>query len=346
MNIFSPISKIPSKIISRKLLPNSEILVKEGDTVSPSDILGETKPSAGFHIVNTAITLDVPPKNARQYVVRKVGERIYKGEILAERPKMFSKDTIKVNTPIDGIIQQINEANGQVLLKMIRKQEYIPSGVWGKVVKIDTQNEIQIETQVLEIQGKIGRGFERGGSIKLIGSQHETIHEHLIKEEYFGKIVVGGCMITREAIGKCVSLGIVGCVTGGLDFKDVLAINPNSDIGVSLIMLEGYGTLPINDTTYQTLSKCDNFYSFINGKDGKLIIPMESIPEAKATVNPKLEVGANVRIIFDFGIGQTGSVKELIPTYTFPSGIKTGAVRVATRNTEQIVPISNIEILI
>jgi len=346
MKTFTPLKEVKPKIITRNLLPNSELLVKEGDLVTPSDILGETKPSAGFHIANIATALDTPGKNARQYILRKEGERIYKGEILAERPKMFSKETLKAYARIDGIIQHINELNGQVLLKMLRKQEYIPAGVWGKVLKIGKNNEIQIETQVLEVNGKVGRGFERGGSIKIVGNPHETIHENLIKEEHSGKILVGGSMITREAIGKCVSVGIVGCVTGGLEYNDVLAINPNSDIGVSLIVLEGYGTMSINDNTYETLKKCDNFYSFINGKESKLIIPMETISPEKIDLTGAIyEVGTPVRITFDYMIGQSGKIKELIPEYSYPSGLKGKAVRVSTRNTEYIVPEKNIEIL-
>lgn len=345
MNTFTYIKKIPDKTIVRKLSSNSNILIKEGDTVTPSDILAETKPSAGFHIVNITTALGVKPEHARQYVTRKEGEKIYKGEILAEKAKMFSKETIKVATPIDGIIQQINEKNGQVLLKMIRKQEYIPAGVWGKILKINEKNEVEIQTQVLEISGKIGRGFERAGSIKLIASPNETIHEYMLKEEYSGRIIVGGALITREAIAKCVNLGVSGIVCGGIEFKDILAINESSDIGVSIVILEGFGTLSINNDVFTTLTKCDNFYSFINGKEQKLIIPLETLEDSEPAPLSILSVGSKVRVLFDVNIGQTGEVKELISEYIFPSGIKADALRISTLNKEQIVPAKNVEIL-
>ncbi len=345
MNIFTPIKKVAGKIIERKLPNNSTIKVKDGDIVSPSDILAETKPSAGFHIINAAVILGIPAKNLKQYVVRKEGEKIYKGEIVAEKTKILSKETTKVTAPVDGIIQSINDTNGQVLLKMTRKHELIPTGVWGKVVEIK-DSTIKIETQVIEVEGRAGRGFERNGAIKIIASPYEVIREYMINEDHAGKIIVGGSMLTREAITKCINMGVSGCIVGGIDYKDILSVQKDSDIGFTMVALEGYGNIAINEKTYEELKKCDNYYSFINGIEKKLLIPMESLGTiTKSVTLSKLKVGTTIRIAFDNFTGQTGVVKDLIENYPLPSGIRTDVAKIAIHNTEQVIPLANIEIL-
>jgi ribosomal protein L27 len=347
MKVYCPIQKIKSKTIVRHLGQNNQTLVSVNDYVTPSDIIGEKKPSAGFHIVNVGLLLRVPSDKAANYIIRKEGERIYKGELIAEKKKMLSSDAQHIFATVDGMIQQINKTTGQIMIKIIKKQEYVPAGLWGKVSKIDTGN-IYIDAPVLQVNGKAGRGFEREGTIKILENRHEVIREYSIKEEHSGKIIVGGSLLTREAITRAVSLGVIGFITGGINYQDILLINQNSDIGLTIITMEGYGSIQINENIYKELDQYNNFFAFIDGKEKTLSIPLEKVEtETIVTETDKvLRVSSNVRISSDESIGNTGQVQEMISQYQFPSGLITSAVKIIIRNKEYIVPQSNVEILV
>ncbi len=347
MKPFLRIQKVPKKIITRKLPGKGKIFVENGELVTPADLLGEYNQAAGFHIVNTALQLGVAPAKAANYIIRRIGERIYKGEILAERKQLFKKESDRVYASIDGIIDNINTKNGQVMFKITKRAESIPAGVWGKVINIIDNTSIDIETQVVQIQGKLGRGFDREGSIKVIASKHEVIKEHMIKEEHAGKILCGGSMLPKAALARAINLGVMGFVTGGVEYQDLTAIGTQSDIGITIVALEGFGTIPINTDLYNELLKYENYYCFISGHDNNIIIPLD---KTDAKQNPpdedrSLTINTKVRIVFDQSLGEVGLVTELLPQYKFRSGIKAAAIKISFNNNEYIIPQNNIEIV-
>src|SRR5690349_20816134 len=121
------IHKIKSKIITRQVALKGKAYVNVGDVVTPPDILGIKKTSAGFHNVNVAVLLNLPPAKAINYIIKKEGDKVFKGELLAEKSQLFKKETQKVYVSIDGSIDSINTKTGQVLIKIVKKQENIPA---------------------------------------------------------------------------------------------------------------------------------------------------------------------------------------------------------------------------
>jgi hypothetical protein len=346
METFKRINKIKNKMVTRTFSGKTRILVSVGDTVSPSDIIGEVRQSAGFRIANVALGLNVPPNKASGYALRKEGDKIFKGEVLAEKHQLFSKDTKKVYATVDGVIEHINQKNGQILVKITKKQENIPSGVWGKVVNIENDAKVTIETQVIEIVCKASRGYHREGSIKFIASNHEAIQEYMLKDEHTGKILIGGSMISKHVISKSINMGITGIVSGGINFEDLISVGDTSDIGVTLMITEGFGTISMNNELYTFLQKFDNFYCFVDGKNGTITIPLESLDEVAALpVKPELKVGGIVRVNGDDNIGIVAKIQEIIPEHKYLSGFILPSLRLLDGNKEYVVPQYNVEIL-
>ncbi len=343
-NIWNPYETKQHTVFERKVGPNGQIRVKEGDVVSPSDIVGEVKPSAGFHLANIAALLSTSPTKTAPYILRKVGDRIFKGEILAEKKKILQNESSKAYATVDGIIENINTQNGTILIKITKKQEFIPAGVWG-TVKTITSESVSIETALIQFNAKVGRGFSREGGIHILANQNESIKEFALKPEHTGKILIGGTSISKEVIAKAISLGIIGIVTGGIDLKDLQSIGDNSDIGITLIATEGFGNIPISGDLLEQLNKYENYYAFIDGKNKFLTIPLEKLEESVNNNSVFLEIGSVVRITNEENIGICGKITEIVDSYTFSSGITTKAVKVLIKNNEILVPESNIEIL-
>ncbi|MDQ3239686.1 MAG: hypothetical protein M3P33_04125 [bacterium] len=346
MRTYKRINIIKNKLITRELPGKGHISVKINDYVTPPDILGEVKQAAGFRIINVALQLEIKPEKASNYIIRKVGEHIYRGEILAEKHLLFTKETKKVYAIIDGVIEHIDPLNGQVLIKIIKKQENIPAGLWGKIVSIEEDNKIVIESQVIEIKCKAARGYPREGSIKVISSNHETVQEHMVKDDYAGKVLVGGSLISRHALSKAVNNRVSGVIGGSINFEDIQTVGETSDIGTTFMVTEGYGPIAMNSDIYAIFQKYDNYYCFIDGKAQTLTIPLENVDALQEPKNnSELEIGTTVRVCGDENIGVVGIIDEIIEAHTFNSGFRTSAFKISSGPKEYIIAQTNVEIL-
>src|SRR5437879_4024609 len=87
--------------ISKNLKGKGKILVSENQQVQPSDIIGSAQISSGFRIINLAKELKVSATEVGKYLKRPLGQRIYKGELLAEK-QGFLTGKIIVVSPTDG----------------------------------------------------------------------------------------------------------------------------------------------------------------------------------------------------------------------------------------------------
>jgi hypothetical protein len=89
-----------------------------------------------------------------------------------------------------------------------------------------------------------------------------------------GRIIVGGSVVTLNAIRKAVEIGAKGLIVGGLDQKDLteflgyeigLGVTGNEDIGLSVIITEGFGINPMNQSSFELLMKSRDKLACING---------------------------------------------------------------------------------
>lgn len=358
--------------VKRSLGGPGKINVQKGQQVEPHDILGTFELSPGFSNIEIARMLGVNPNEASQYFVRKKGEHLFKGEIIAEKKALLGREKI-VYAPTDGEIEDYNPNTGYLKLKYLPKQIEITAGVYGIVEEIyPDRKEIDLRTMVIEIYGSFGSGRERSGIlININGSGHLT-QQHQITPNRKGHILVTGALIYKESIQQAVHNGVAGIITGGLnaqDFKSLSgSINPSrridTDIGISVLVTEGFGPIPIGADIYKHILEYENKFVFLCGNAGKLILPVldpdiiltlrnvavppvlkspESQPEIKII---DLKLGANIRLIWPPYVGSQGKIISIdaSPT-TLPSGVSSYMVTVETPHKKLRVPYSNLELI-
>ena len=219
------------------------------------------------------------------------------------------------------------------------------------------------------IQGIFGIGGETHGELKVVVPDNDTIlREKHIDSDCKGKVIVGGSMVTANAIKKAVAEGAAGIVVGGFDDKDLreflgydigVAITGSEDIGVTLIVTEGFGQINMAQKTFDLLKSMEGQLACINGATqirAGVIRPEVIIP-SKGDIHAKIErsdyreqgllVGTPVRVIRHPYFGRLGKVAGLPPELArLESGSMARTLEVEFEDgSKAIVPRANVEML-
>lgn len=381
MKFFAPMRpRVEKDVIvrmRRSLKGKGTINVSKGQELTPADIIGSCHISAGFRTLNLAALLSVAPKEVPKYLVRSLGQKIYRGELLAKKGgTLFAREKI-VTSPTDGILDFLNSETGDLRLTFLSKKHKLPSGVYGIVESVDpARGQVIIRTQVSIVYGIFGTGRVRDGILHIIGKRDELIIRSLITDRLTEQIIVGGSLVFKDAISAAISAGASGIITGGINAKDYRAMaggrlvfpkKLDNDIGISIIICEGFGSIPIGLDIADVLRGYDGRFVAIDGNSGVINLPSFAssslIKVRKSALAPiqddslyyekganrllDLSEGCKVRVIGASFMGEQGVVKVVDQTKTvLPSGIKTFMVTIETRARKLKVPVANCEVIV
>lgn len=358
----------------RKQLPVSlgRVNVVVGQEVTPGDILGEGQTQVGFRTIHLTSELGVGPKQAASYLKRKLGQTIFQGELLAERKDLFGLRKKLLISPVDGVVDFIDEEHGNLRLKLIPKPMKVLSGVYGVIDVIDKGNgDIIIRTLAGVVYGILGSGREREGILRVIGSAGDLISTKQISEVMRGQIIAGGGLIFPEALQKAASCGVAGVISGGINAGDFKAMAGEviksshkwSDVGLTLMVTEGFGSVPIGEDAFSILQCHNGKYAFLDGNNNRLILPINDqssmicIRKTRLPVSAYdeswlnmeavgLKAGMVVRVVYGSAMGFQGKVETIDKSLTeLPSGIKSYMVGVLGKRQKMRIPYQNLEVI-
>ncbi|KKS71004.1 MAG: hypothetical protein UV41_C0007G0004 [Candidatus Daviesbacteria bacterium GW2011_GWA2_42_7] len=136
----------------RKRMPSlrGKVHVAVGQEVSPGDILGEGQTQVGFRTIHLTSELGVDPKQVARHLKPKIGQTIFQGELLAEGKYLFGMRKKLITSPVDGVVDCIDEEKGNLRLKLVPKPSKLISGVYGVVDALDNNKN-----------SRVGRGFNK-----------------------------------------------------------------------------------------------------------------------------------------------------------------------------------------
>lgn len=359
--------------ITQTLKGQGKFNVSVGQEVTPEEIIGVSESSIGFRMVNLSSMLGVPPKDVKKYLQKGVGQRIYKGELLAFKKGGLLSPHKTIVAPTDGILEEINEVNGNVRMRLLPHRIELPAAVFGIVENIDPiKGQVIIKTQVTRIYGVFGSGRQRGGILHIIGSSGDIVGRDKITLYEADKVLMCGSFIQMDALKAAVEVGASGIITGGIGAREYKSIaggklnfsesNP-TDVGISFVVSEGFGTIPIGQDIYDLLKVFNDKFVMLDGNNASISLPSfdsscmirirkTSLPPlVAALVQPvsevevvNLELGQKVRIVGNPYMGLQGVVVGVNKTSTLlPSGISTYLVTIETHSKKVQIPFTNIE---
>jgi hypothetical protein len=351
----------------RRILPlKGDVVVKVGDQVNPDDVVARTHLPGNVVPLNVANKLSIPPEDLKEMMLKKEGDTIKTGEMIALKKSFIKMFSSPCHATIDGTIESISSVTGQVLQRGLPIPVEVKAYVQGEVTEVVPNEGVVVTCAATFIQGIFGIGGETHGVIKVVTPDNSTVlTDKLIQPDMAGKIIIGGSRVTAEALKKAISVGVKGIVVGGFDDKDLrdflgydigVAITGSEDTATTLVVTEGFGQINMAGKTFDLLKRHEGRTASINGATQiragvirpEVVIPVaaESAASSKTAGDMAgLIVGSPVRVIRHPHFGKLGTVVGLpAPLMVLESESKARVLEVAFESGERaVVPRANVE---
>ena len=319
----------------RRLPLEGTVLVQVGATVKAEDVIAKADLPGNVQLVNVANLLSVPPEETAEYMLKPVGGTVSKDEIIATTKGIFGLFKSQALSPIDGTIESVSDVTGQVILREPPVPVEVKAYTDGTVTETAPNEGVTVETYGTYIQGIFGVGGETIGNLTIVAeSPSDELTPEQILPEHRDNILVGGSLVTTAAIQKATQQGIKGIIAGGIDDADLrellgyelgVAITGSEEIGITLVITEGFGSIAMAEQTFALLKARENMKTSINGATQiragvvrpEIVIPLLSettgstLGSEDGDSEGVLEVGSSVRIIREPYFGKLGRVTEL-----------------------------------
>ncbi|MBS0180792.1 MAG: hypothetical protein JSS39_00180 [Nitrospira sp.] len=316
----------------RRMLPlPGKVLVNVGDQVRLDQVVARAELPGKVFPLNLANQLSVAPGEIKEYLIKKEGDVVEKDEILAENKPLIKWFKTEIRSPVAGTIESVSLVTGQVLLREPPRVLQLLAYVDGTIIETIPQQGAVVETTCSLVQGIFGIGGETSGKIAMaVKGPDESLTPAHFKSTMKGKVVVGGSFLSSDAMKQAKTVGVTGLVVGGIHDEDLrallgydlgVAITGTEHVGFTLILTEGFGTIPMAAKTFTLLSTHAGQKASISGATQiragvirpEIIIPQEATALGKNAQSQRegISVGDPVRIIRDPLFGRIGEVSAL-----------------------------------
>ena len=357
----------------KRLLPiPGEVLVRVGDRVTAEKVIARTDLPGKVHALNLANLLGVAPDELGDYLVKRTGDTVCRDEVIAANQPFIKWFKTEIRSPIDGTFESVSNVTGQVLLREPPRSLNLLGYVDGKVVEVHPNQGVTVETTCTLIQGIFGIGGEAWGELAMgVQAPGESLTPAGLVTDLKGKIVVCGAFVGADLMRRAKEIGVTALIGGGLHDKDLrellgydlgVAITGTERVGFTLVMTEGFGTIPMAAKTFKLLERHAGHKASISGatqiragvirpeilvakSDGAGTVDGESA--SSEIERSGIKAGDQVRIIRDPMFGRIGHVTALPPELTrieTESDVRVLQVQFGDRSVATI-PRANVEII-
>ncbi len=191
-------------LITISLPKNAELLVEKGQKIIRHDPLYRMDKGRDY-IIDIGQRLSISPKEIFNCMIKMVGEKVQKNEIIAQKKTVFS--TKKVHADSEGIIQKIDHLTGHITLHIDKDENHIVQSFFTGVIQEKENNRLKIY-------------LDKGHRIQLVDATHdcggkifyytdESLYFTINEESIKNKMVVIEYLSPHIQI-KCEALGASG----------------------------------------------------------------------------------------------------------------------------------------
>lgn len=352
--------------LERRLPLKGKICVELGQRVSHDQIVAQTEIPGHVDMVNVAGKLGLEAADVPSHMLCQAGEFINRGQDLAINDGFFGFFKSTLPSPVSGTLESVSQVSGQAVLRAPAQPVAIKAYVDGTVTEIIGDDGVIITTQGALVQGIFGVGGESAGPLVCLApNPHHVLAPEELKEEHRGSIVIGGSLASAELLKRAVELGVNGLVVGGIDDEVLrgflgydlgVAITGSENLGLTLIITEGFGLIDMAQRTFELLQRHQGETASISGATQiragvirpEIIIPSSSESSEELTAPElSLEIGTKVRLIRDPRFGELAKVRSLPHELTtIPTGAQVRVAEVEFQDgCTMLIPRANLEII-
>ena len=368
--IFTPGLKVSEHAIvakDRRLPLEGEVTVSVGDSVRADQVVARTELPGKIYPVNLANKLSVDPSRLGEFLLKGEGDKVTEGEVIARTPGFFGLFKAEAEAIVSGTIESVSKVTGQVIFQADPIPVEIDAYMNGKVVDVIEREGCVVQAAATFVQGIFGLGGEIKGDLVMgVSGPTEVLTSERITAEMAGKIIVGGSYLDLAGLKRAIDVGAAGVVTGGFDYDEIkevlgyevgVAITGGEDLGLTLIVTEGFGKIQMAPATFELLRTKEGKRASINGatqiRAGVMRpevvvtyddqdVPSELVPDPEPL---GIGIGAQVRGIRAPFFGHLGKVAGLpVEPVVLDSGSKARVMEVEFEDgTKAVLPRANVE---
>ena len=369
MGSYTPGLKVtPAALLrfDRRLPLKGEVVVKEGERVAWDQVVARTDLPGRVEMVNLANKLGVDPSELEGRLFKKVGDPLEKGDILAKSKGLFGYFQTPYRSPIMGKLESVSATTGQVILRSPPRPISMTAYVDGVIERVEPDQGVTVKTFGSLIQGIFGLGGETSGVLQcLAGSAEQVLGAEDLEASHQGKVLVVGRIVTAAMVRRAAELGVSALIAGGVDDSDIrdllgydLGVAITGNEGVTMVVTEGFGGLPIAGKTFGLLRERQGSRASVSGatqiragviRPEIIVTDLDTDWEKKAEEPADLElaIDAPVRLIREPHFGRLARVVELpVQPERIPSGARVRVAEVELSDGVRFrVPRANLELI-
>ena len=276
--IFTPGLKVSERdvVVKDRQLPlEGEVCVKVGDVVTADQIVARTELPGKVFPVNIANQLGVDPGRLKEFLQKSEGDTVEKDEVIAETNGFMGFFKSDAKAVVSGTIESISSITGQVIFQAHPIPVEVDAYINGRVVEVIPDEGCVVQTEATFVQGIFGLGGETKGEIAMAAERaDQTLTASDISDAHAEKVVIGGGYLTLGALQKAIAVGAKAVVTGGFDYDEIkellgyevgVAITGGEDLGLTLIVTEGFGDIQMAPATFELLKANAGKRASVNG---------------------------------------------------------------------------------
>ena len=351
----------------RRLPLKGRVLARVGDSVRADQIVARCELPGNVQTVNLAARLALDPPRVSGALKKPIGSAVQAGERIAESKSLFGLVTNHVEAPATGTLESVSSITGQLILREPPIPVEVTAYLEGRVCEVLPDEGVVVESRCAFLQGIFGVGGETSGEIVIVAEDPgQDLEPGRLKPEHRGKIVVGGAYVSIAAITRARELGVAAIVAGGFDDRDLrellgrdlgVAITGSEEIGLTIVLTEGFGRIRIADRAWRLLGRFAGHRASISGATQiragvmrpEILIPHGETASAPGSGAEKgLEIGSPLRVIRPPYFGRVGRVVDLpaeLQRLESEAEVRVLTLEFADDGTRATVPRANVELI-
>jgi hypothetical protein len=353
---------------TRRLPIKGEVLVKEGQPVTPEQVVARAMLPGPLQTIKLAEKLGgIEAKDVPTFFKLQIGDQVEKGQVIAETKSFLMFKGKPVFSDYTGTVEAVSEVSGSVLVREASIPVDVRAYIKGAVADVLPSEGAIIETRGAMVQGIFGVGGERIGVIRVLAkSTDHVLQAQDVLPEHKGLILVAGAGFTYEALARAAEMGVAGIIAGGVRDSDLIkflgydigvAITGQEAIPLTLMVTEGFGFLNMAARTLELLQSLEGKEASINGATQiragvirpEIIVPQETANKGAPAEDAagELKIGTPIRVIREPYFGRLASVTELpAQLMVVDSGTEVRVLKAKLDGGEEVVvPRANVEII-
>jgi hypothetical protein len=351
---------------ARRLPLAGRVVVQEGEEVWPERVVARAELPGVLRTVRAAERLGIDPQELPGLVRVAPGDPVESGQLLAESRAFFGLFRSECRSPVEGRVELVNPVTGHISIREQPSPIEVSAYVSGRVAEVLPGEGVVIETHAALIQGIFGVGGERQGRLRIaVHAPDEPLTEEAIRPEHASELLIGGASLSAGALRRAAEVGVQGIVVGAIIDQDLIdflghdlgvAITGHEKIPLTLVLTEGFGSIPMARRTFELLRSLEGRAASMNGATQiragvirpEILVPRE--PGASAEAPPEsheLGIGTPIRLIREPYFGLLATVSALPPELVrIPTGAEVRVLEAQLSTGERVtVPRANVELM-